>query len=439
PISFSPSQEWDGNDGHWSSFIMRVGKPEQNFRVFPASAMGETLVPIIDGCGPKDPPNCGDLRGVYPFQDKVSGGLQVNVSTTWSEIGIYYLDVRPEVNFTGKGLYGLENLGLMVQNSGGPTLEKQVVAGVKTKTIYTGLFGLSPKASNFSEFNNPQPSYMTTLKNSKTIPSLSFGYTAGAYYKSPKVLGSLTLGGYDSSRYESNNVTFPFDTNDDRPISLNIQNIIAKDTLIGVQSLMSDVTYTRIDFTVPHLWLPKSVCDRFATAFGLTYDDATDLYLVNDTIHYKLLHKNPSVTIGLGSSYNPTQRVNVVLPYSAFDLQARYPIYNNETNYFPIRRAYNESQYTLGRTFLQEAYVTVDYERSNFSVYQALFPPTNVKQQLVSIASTDVAAVGGLSPTQTPHGGHLSHRAMAGIAIGSIAVLLVCVFVALTFLCCRRK
>jgi hypothetical protein len=203
PISFSPSQDWDGMDGQWSSFIVRVGTPEQNFRVFPAPAMGETIVPIDDGCnGPKDLPDCGKLRGVSTFKGMPSGGLQVNESSTWSEIGIYHLDLKPDLGFTGKGLYGLDHMGLMVQNSGGPYMENAVVAAVKTKVIWNGLFGLSPKGSNFSEFSNPQPSYMTNLKNKNMIPSLSFGYTAGAYYSESKVSSTYSCA---DTRYHSEN------------------------------------------------------------------------------------------------------------------------------------------------------------------------------------------------------------------------------------------
>jgi hypothetical protein len=42
---------------------------------------------------------------------------------------------------------------------------------------------------------------------------------------------------------------------------------------------------------------------------------------------------------------------------SAFDLQAHWSIYPSTTNYFPLRRAANDTQYTLGKKFLQEAYV----------------------------------------------------------------------------------
>jgi hypothetical protein len=193
PISFSPSQDWDGMDGQWSSFVVRVGTPEQNFYVFPAPATGETIVPIVDGCtGPRDLPDCGKLRGVSTFKGVPSGGLQVNESSTWSEIGIYHLALKPDLGFTGKGLYGLEHVGLMVQNSGGPSVENAVVAAVKSKVIWNGLFGLSPKGTNFSEFDNPQPSFITSLKNKNMIPSLSFGYTAGAYYSESKILSTYS-------------------------------------------------------------------------------------------------------------------------------------------------------------------------------------------------------------------------------------------------------
>jgi hypothetical protein len=241
------------------------------------------------------------------------------------------------------------------------------------------------------------------------------------------VLGSLTLGGFDQSRFEPNGITFPFDVNDDRPFSLNVQSITAKDTFNGTINILSEnqPTYVQIDTTVPHLWLPASTCDHIATAFSLNYDNSTDLYLVNDTVHAELQKRNPTITIGLGVTADPGQRVNVVLPYGAFDLQASDPIYLNGTrNYFPIRRAYNESMYTLGRTFLQEAYIKVDYERGNFSVHQALFPATNEKQQILPIISPGLEP-----PNPATEGGHrFSRGAITGIVIGSVVLcsIIVC-------------
>jgi hypothetical protein len=177
----------------------------------------------------------------------------------------------------------------------------------------------------------------------------------------------------------------------------------------------------QVDFTVPHLWLPRNTCDRFESAFGLTYDNNTDLYLISDQNHTRMLRKNPSVTIGFGASSNPAERVNIILPYSAFDLQASHPIYSKETNYFPVRRAANESQYTLGRTLLQEAYIVVDYERRNFSIHQARFPQSNNPKQITAILGLEL--MGSSNSTTTPHPPRRTPQknAIIGITIGIVA------------------
>ena len=48
-------------------------------------------------------------------------------------------------------------------------------------TVYIGTWGLRPVATNLSSFNNPIPSWISTLKDKSLIASLSWGYTAGSY------------------------------------------------------------------------------------------------------------------------------------------------------------------------------------------------------------------------------------------------------------------
>jgi hypothetical protein len=259
-------------------------------------------------------------------------------------------------------------------------------------------------------------------------------YGSKAYQtpEKPNAFGSLTYGGYDQSRFVPNNVTFPFDANDSRKPSLNIQSIVTTDMNGETVGLLADgPAYTLVDFAESQIWLPVSACDEFARAFNLTYDNTTDLYLVDSSTHAQLVAKNSSITFGLGQTSDPGQRVNVVLPYSAFDQQASYPIYDNATNYFPIRRAYNDTQYTLGRTFFQEAYIKIDYEHGNFSIHQALFPTTNDKQQIIPVLSPDTGV-------RTRPAASLSRRGIAGISLGGIAFL-VALFVLVFWMYRRRK
>lgn len=171
------------------------------------------------------------------------------------------------------------------------------------------------------------------------------------------------------------------------------------------------------------MWLPTKACTIFEQAFGLTYDAKTDLYLVNDTIHAKLQQLNPTVTFKIGNTVSGGDFVNIELPYLAFDLQATSPIYLTAKNYFPLRRAHNDTQYTLGRTFLQEAYIIVDYERSNFSVSQALFKDPN-PQRIVTIDAVS-SLNNSLSTHSNPSSRGLSRGIIAGIVVSAIAGLLV--------------
>ena len=134
-----------------------------------------------------------------------------------------------------------------------------------------------------------------------------------------------------------------------------LQSISYSDSKAANQTLLSEGILTFIDSTTPHIWLPQDACTLFEDAFGLMYNATVDRYLVNDTLHQQLLSRNPSISFFLGNDISGGATVNVTLPYAAFDLQVSAPIVTSTQNYFPLRRAANDTQYTMGRTFLQEA------------------------------------------------------------------------------------
>ena len=250
------------------------------------------------------------------------------------------------------------------------------------------------------------------------------------------VPGSLTLGGYDQSRFTSNNVSFTFGSDDSRRLTLAIQSITATNTLQGDVTPLVAGILSLVDSTVPHIWLPPSACKIFEKAFGLVYDNNTDLYVMNDTVHARLQQLNPTVTLKLGNAVSGGDTVSIDLPYGAFDLQASSPIYTNATNYFPLRRASNESQYTLGRTFLQEAYVTADYERMNFSISQAVFRSDNMLQIMSIISANDTDYIN--APSNTPFSG-LDTGQITGIVVGVLAVAILATLIGLFLIWRRRK
>ncbi|KAL1297252.1 hypothetical protein AAFC00_004811 [Neodothiora populina] len=413
PISVEPSQYWEGNDGLWSTFPLQVGTPKQNIRVMVSTAGFNTwTINAKTGCSNGTIVGCEDSRG-QPFY--------TNESLTWVPNSIWDLGLEINLDLDDAADYGFDTVTLGWQGSGLPTAEHMVIANLGFNTFWYGIFGLNPTPTNFSTLNDPQPSFMQTMKNNNTIPSLSWAYTAGNQYRFSGVFGSLTLGGYDQSKFTPTNVTIPLGAD------------ISRDLLIGVQSIStqssssSDVLtstsggfYAFIDSTLPYLWLPESVCQAFEDVFGLVWDDETELYLVNDTLHDDLLARDANVTFTLGESASGGETVEVVLPYAAFDLEVSYPIVvGNSTHYFPLKRAANSTQYTLGRTFLQEAYVIADYERRNFTVAPCAWEENPIADIKTILSPDSEAAQSGDSNS----GGGISGGAIAGIVIGVIGGL----------------
>ena len=168
----------------------------------------------------------------------------------------------------------------------------------------------------------------------------------------------LIFGGYDTSRFETNSASFTLASDVDRDIVVAIQNITYNGTTQQtlLTSTASEPVYAFIESTDPNFWLPESACEAFEDAFGISIDSTTGLYLINATQYDALTATNPEVMFNLAESYaSGGQTVTITLPFSAFALEASYPFTPNDTYYFPLKKAANETQYTLGRAFLQEA------------------------------------------------------------------------------------
>lgn len=272
------------------------------------------------------------------------------------------------------------------------------------------------------------------------------------------VPSSLTLGGYDANRFESHNVSFDLDPNLDPVVALNEITVTAaplsnsnvstgwannSTTLLGP----ADVALYTIDSSTPYLWLPESVCSRFEKAFGLVYDENVQLYTFNNdlTQHDTLVNWNLTFNFAIadlpGSSSNS---ISLTLPYAAFDLQLTYPFpglnatqFSPATKYFPLRKAANDTQYIIGRAFLQETYLVVDYERNSFSVYQATFAAdasTNTK--LFDIKRPSNSSFTG-PKTSSNHG--LGKGAKIGIAVGAGVAVLCLIGIFICCCCVRRR
>lgn len=151
-----------------------------------------------------------------------------------------------------------------------------------------------------------------------------------------------------------NNVTFFLAGDISRDIVVNLQSITSTNSIDSLGSLLPSPISIFIDSTFPYIYLPTAACKAFEEQFDLVWNSSLNMYIVDDNLHKTLLASKPEFTFRIENPTNDGRTVDIVLPYSSFDLTATYPMVDNTTRYFPLQRG-NESQYVLGRTFLQEA------------------------------------------------------------------------------------
>lgn len=421
-LSVQPSQEFQGNDGSWSTFKVNIGVGVQQQPLYLLPATSQSFVaPVLDAaCSPtvSNLTNCATLRGgtFNPATDKVTWQPQT-ASDGSPYFALPFASEQPLGIFNNSNsspigaVAGFDNVVIEWDaTNGSATLQNQVVAAYEDTRPFLGFLGLNAIPTHLFNATTSEPSPLQSLKTNGVIPSLYWGYTGGAYYKSPQAYGSLTFGGYDSARIDLTNaltVTMDGTTQD---LSVYVNHISVNGQLItglGAGAL------ALVDSLVPEIWLPTAACQGFESLLGLTWNSTYNYYLISDTQYSKLQNLNPTFEFRIGSMYNAMNTVPITFNYSAFDQQLSFPLAGikdstTKLRYFPLRRS-PTSQAFLGRTFLQEAYVIADYEKQNLTVGQALFPSSSRQISLVTVDYSTRSNPG------------LSGGAIAGIVIGALA------------------
>ncbi|KAI5369338.1 Putative aspartic peptidase A1 family, aspartic peptidase domain superfamily [Septoria linicola] len=433
PLSIAAAQNWDGNDGPWSSFPLQIGTQPQTVRAMIGTSATSVFTIAADGCPSYYPSNCETSRG---------GFFDVGDSSTWVPNSIYNVGIEQNLGLDTTGTTGFDKVVIGWPGAVQATADHNVVFNLDSPNFWLGIFGLNPRPTNFTtdasitEFNNGQTTFIQSLVNNRSIPSLSWAYTAGNQYRlDGNNLGSLTLGGYDESRYSATeNLTLPFGSDQSRDLLVNLR-AITTDAGSPSNLLPDGNIQIFLDSSVAQLWLPESACDAFEEAFGLTYDENFNFYLVNDTLHESLVSTNANVTFTLASAASGGETMDIVFPYGAFDLTLEFPnIMNpNTSNYFPLKRANSSAQYTLGRTFFQEAYVIADYDRSNFTVAPCEWDASRMASQNIKsiLRANETGSDGGDS-------GSSNTGAIAGGVVGGVVGIIAIAGLVL-FLIRRKK
>ncbi|KAE8406208.1 aspartic peptidase domain-containing protein [Aspergillus pseudonomiae] len=432
PASVDVDVGWYGNDGTWSAVNIWVGSELKTVSLFPSTVDTDIWIVGASGCKNSSVADCPEKRG---------GLFDASKSTTWN----------PQDSHSGSGdpsieaYYGNDTIWVDFR----PVTEQRIEILNDTDT-WIGVLGLGMGQSG--HIDNLDLNLMETAYiNDSFAPSGTYGYTAGAYYRLKGAPASLTIGGVDRARFYDNNATFHLSRTADPVVSLNTISISSGAEADDGAHIDEHIapsnpggsTYFTLDSSTSYLWLPSNAFDAFGEALNLTYDDSLGFYTYgNDTSHRdELLAMNISITLSISDLPDSSQSVNITLPFQAFDhsLTYPYPTLQPDTSlpYLPIRRATTNDEQRLGRVLFQEAYLAVDYERVQFSLYQAKFDANLVASH------TDIVPIDSYMDQKLKDllfdKPRLSAAAKAGIGVGTGTGAIIIIAGAYMFIKKRRR
>ena len=157
----------DGNDGPWSTFDIRVGTPPQPMKVLISTESYVTSVISAtkpSWCRPDSPADC---------PQNLVGLFHVNASSTWR---------NASMSDSGYNS-GLDTLGLGLPTSTSVELKSQMISALTTGNVSIGSLGLAPRHPSFTTSGRMDMAFLPSLKFAHHVPSLSYGYSAGARYR----------------------------------------------------------------------------------------------------------------------------------------------------------------------------------------------------------------------------------------------------------------
>ncbi|MCJ1444194.1 MAG: hypothetical protein MMC23_004695 [Stictis urceolatum] len=182
------------------------------------------------------------------------------------------------------------------------------------------------------------------------------------------VQSNLALGGYDAQLlYNPENLElYSFATDEalpERDLVITLKPLHANLTASSTTQLLSTPLKAFIETGTEDLWLPEDACDLFASHFRLSWNGTSQRYTSSLSSNNDFVNKIVVLTFEISDSANKSARNLITLNVGHLT-----PPVVDDLWIFPLRRAANATQYTLGRSFLRAAYLVADYERRQFSI-----------------------------------------------------------------------
>ena len=238
-----------------------------------------------------------------------------------------------------------------------------------------GVLGMGQAPDNLTN-----PSLLKQMKVAGIITSMFCGLHIGS---APfKQHGSMILGGYDQSRVLQEVGTFSLG-----PVG---PLVSINDVFLGVESGLSPFAQPNnislwhgfdedgareviVNPSVPYMFLPVAVCEAAAQYLPLTWNRGLGLYTWNPGDQFSRLVGSPGF-MAIVLADNNAENITIKVPLQLLNLTMSPPIVDTVTQYFPCRPTDVARDYTLGRAFLQAAFLGFEFEHNLTFIAQAPGP-----------------------------------------------------------------
>ena len=415
PLHIPPSNRVYGPDGPWQAVSVRIGDPPQDLDLYPGGIyQSEIFTQQICQDTSKFPCGSGGLfdpeSSATLDKDSISIGDKIfGTDSRWTNgASLFsfsnYSNILEQLQIAGKTVGNLSatmysNIMMRYPDGEYPLQVGELALGPFINQSLSEPRGIPPINASLIPGQ---------LEVQQVIPSNSFGLHVGIGVEAIKLDLSLCFGGYDATRIigpvssqSTNEYLFAIDLLD---IGIDVDHGGSPLSSLPLQGLLSQgsssLSNTNIPVTLnpgaPYLYLPSSMCAAIAKNLPVTYDDGKALYFWNTADpQYATIVTSPTYLsfVFRGSSGNLT----IKAPFHLLNLTLEEPLVSIKTPYFPCQPPQGpEGPYSLGRAFLQAAFIGVNWARAGESEWylaQAPGPNTNTNPQSISFADSPPVGV----------------------------------------------
>lgn len=416
------SDESYGPDGPWSAVTVEIGTPAIPVDLLPGGSWMTNILGV-DVC--QNAVTCpAEKAGIYDFE----------ASSTFKRIGSTgklkdNFDENPGSLATitdGDAGWIFDELAIPATEGGAGFMVKlrtqdfsmivfdRAQSTLPDGTKYPPTIGkLALGSPNWNQTWNHAPvgQFNGTLLTSALVdqgrsPSNSYSMHVGSPTKG--IPPSLVMGGYHKDRALGSVSIQPY-AFDSLPIDL-------LDIEIGVGVGASPFTFTRkdgllaeldstlsagqqvtVDATQPYLYLPPTVCKAVAQYLPVTFDAKYGIYFWDQSRpDYKKIVESPAyLGFKFRESGSVTDSIMIKVPFGLLDLTLSSPIISTPKQYFPCFAGQDSwKRWSLGRSFMQAAFVGVKWEDGggNWFIAQAPGPNTPKTVSPLTIDNTIVSS-----------------------------------------------